>query len=210
MKGLLIKDFLVLKKTGIIFIALTGLYLVINVFMDMDMGPMLTFLCGLLATSTFAYDEQAKWDACALSMPLTKRDMVLAKYVLALFLGLFGVVLGAVMGIGRALALGAMDWQGFLVTSVIAMCGSILFNSLTLPMLYKFGAEKSRLIMIGCYALPLVGLSLILNAMENSHDGAVRIQALVELATWLLPLLTLAALALSYRLSLGIFRRKDV
>ena len=210
MKGLLIKDLLVLKKTGVIFVVLTGLYLVMNVFMDTDMGPMLTFVCGLLAISTFAYDEQAKWDACALSMPLTKRDMVRAKYALALILGFIGAVLGSVVGIGRGLILGLMDWQGFLVSAGIAVCASFLFNSLTIPMLYKFGAEKSRLIMIACYALPLVGISLLLNSLENTPGGAARIQALMDLAAWLLPLLTLAALALSYRISLVIFRKKDV
>lgn len=210
MKGLLVKDFLVLKKTGAIFIGLTVLYVAMNIFMDMDMGPLITFLCGMLAISTFAYDEQAKWDACALSMPLTKRDMVRAKYVLALALGLLGVVLGAAIGLSRALILGAMDWQGFLLSSGIALCGGVLFNSLTIPMLYKFGAEKSRLIMIACYALPMVGLSFLLNAMENSPNGAARIQALLELAAWLFPVITLAALALSYRISLGIFQKKDV
>jgi hypothetical protein len=209
-KGLIIKDFLVLKKTGVIFIGVACLYAVMNIFMDMDMGPLMTFLCGMLAISTFAYDEQAKWDACALSMPLTKRDMVRGKYVMALLLGLFGVVLGMVVTAGRALTTGVVDWQGLLLTSAIALCGGVLFNSLTIPMLYKFGAEKSRLILIGCYALPLIGLSLVLNAMENAPDGAARIQALMDLAAWLLPLLTLAALALSYRISLGIFRRKDV
>ena len=210
MKGLLIKDFLVLKKTGRIFLLIMGLYLVMAVFLDTDMGPLMVFLCGMLSISTFAYDEQAKWDAYALTMPLKKRDLVRAKYVLAMILCLTGAAAGAVLSIAGSMDQPFVDWKGILTASGIALCASYLFNSLAIPLLYKFGAEKTRLVLMICYAAPLVAASLVLNELEKSADTLLRLQSYLDLGAILLPFITLAALFFSYSISLRIYRKKDV
>lgn len=157
MKGLLIKDFLLLKKTGRIFAMLLGLYLIMTIFMNTDMGPLMVFLCGMLSISTFAYDEQAKWDSYALTMPVSKRDLVLSKYVIAIILCFIGAVAGAILSVASSLDAPFINWTGILMTSGIALCASYLFNSLALPLLYKFGAEKTRVVLLACYAVPLNG-----------------------------------------------------
>lgn len=210
MKGLLIKDFLLLKKTGRIFLMLMVLYLVMTVFMDTDLGPMMVFICGMLSISTFAYDEQAKWDGFALTMPVSKRDLVLAKYVLAIILCFAGAVAGAILSIAGSLDAPFVDMKGILAASGIALCASYLFNSLALPLLYKFGAEKSRLILLACYALPLIGASLVMNELEKSAATLLRFQSLLDLGAILLPIITIGALLVSYLISLHIYNRKDV
>ncbi len=210
MKGLLIKDFLLLKKTGRIFLMLMVLYLVMTVFMDTDLGPMMVFICGMLSISTFAYDEQAKWDGFALTMPVSKRDLVLAKYVLAIILCFTGAAAGAILSIAGSLDAPFVDMKGILAASGIALCASYLFNSLALPLLYKFGAEKSRLILLACYALPLIGASLVMNELEKSAATLLRFQSLLDLGALLLPFITIGALLTSYLVSLHIYNRKDV
>ncbi len=210
MKGLLLKDFLLLKKTGRIFILLMGLYLVMTVFMDTDLGPLMVFICGMLSISTFAYDEQAKWDGYALTMPLSKRDLVCAKYILTILLCLVGAVAGAILSIAGSLDAPVTDWNGILTASGIALCASYLFNSLALPLLYKFGAEKSRVILLACYAVPLIGASLVMNELEKSTASLLRLQPLLNLGAILLPFVTIAALLISYFISLRIYGRKDV
>lgn len=210
MKGLLIKDFLLLKKTGRIFAMLLGLYLIMTIFMNTDMGPLMVFLCGMLSISTFAYDEQAKWDSYALTMPVSKRDLVLSKYVIAIILCFIGAVAGAILSVASSLDAPFINWTGILMTSGIALCASYLFNSLALPLLYKFGAEKTRVVLLACYAVPLIGASLVLNELEKSSGSLLRLQPLLNLGAILLPFVTIAALFASYLLSLRIYNKKDV
>jgi hypothetical protein len=209
-KGLLIKDLLVLRKTGRIFLMLIGLYLVMSIFMHTDMGPMMVFICGMLSISTFAYDEQAKWDGYALTMPVSKRDLVLSKYVVAIILCFVGAVAGAVLSVASKLNAPLINWNSILITSGVALCASYLFNSLALPLLYKFGAEKSRVVLLACYAVPLIAASLVLNELEKSSGALLRLQSLLNLGAILLPFVTIAVLFLSYRISLHIFNKKDV
>jgi hypothetical protein len=209
-KGLIIKDFLVLKKTGRVFLMLLGLYLVMSIFMNTDMGTLMVFICGMLSISTFAYDEQAKWDGYALTMPISKRDLVRAKYVLAIILSFIGAVAGVVLSAASNLDAPFIDWSGILIASGIALCASYLFNSLALPLLYKFGAEKSRVILLACYAVPLIGVSLVMNELEKSSGTLLRIQSLLDLGAILLPFVTIAILFVSYLISLRIYEKKDV
>lgn len=210
MKGLIIKDFLVLKKTGRVFLMLIGLYLVMTIFMNTDMGPLMIFICGMLSISSFAYDEQAKWDGYALTMPISKRDLVRSKYVLAIILSFIGAVAGVVLSAASNLDAPFIDWSGILIASGIALCASYLFNSMALPLLYKFGAEKSRVILLACYAVPLIGASLVMNELEKSSGTLLRIQSLLNLGAILLPFVTIAVLFVSYLISLRIYEKKDV
>ena len=210
MKGLLIKDFLVLKKTGRVFLMLLVLYLIMTIFMNTDMGPLMVFICGMLSISTFAYDEQAKWDAYALTMPVSKRDLVREKYIMAIILCFIGAVSGVGLSIASNLNAPFIDWKGIFIASGVALCASYLFNSLALPLLYKFGAEKSRVILLGCYAVPLIGASLVMNELEKSSDALLRLQSLLNLGVILLPFVTIAVLFASYLISLRIYNKKDV
>jgi hypothetical protein len=209
-KGLFIKDFLLFKKTGRIFLLLLVLYMFMTIFTHTDLGPLMVFLTGMLSISTFAYDEQAKWDGYALTMPVSKRDLVLSKYVVAIILCFVGAVAGAVLSVASKLNAPLINWNSILITSGVALCASYLFNSLALPLLYKFGAEKSRVVLLACYAVPLIAASLVLNELEKSSGALLRLQSLLNLGAILLPFVTIAVLFLSYRISLHIFNKKDV
>lgn len=210
MKGLIIKDLLVLRKTGRIFLMLIGLYLIMSIFMHTDMGPMMVFICGMLSISTFAYDEQAKWDGYALTMPVSKRDLVRTKYVLAILLCFIGAVAGAVLSTASKLNAPIIDWGSILLTPFVALCVSFIFNSLAIPLLYKFGAEKSRVILLACYAAPIIAASLVMNELEKSSGALLQYQSLLNLGAILLPFFSIALLYVSYRISLRIYHNKDV
>lgn len=210
MKGLIIKDLLVLRKTGRIFLMLIGLYLIMSIFMHTDMGPMMVFICGMLSISTFAYDEQAKWDGYALTMPVSKRDLVRTKYVLAILLCFIGAVAGAVLSTASKLNAPIIDWGSILLTPFVALCVSFIFNSLAIPLLYKFGAEKSRVILLACYAAPIIAASLVMNELEKSSGALLQYQSLLNLGAILLPFVSIALLYVSYRISLHIYHNKDV
>ena len=62
-------------------------------------------LCSMMIVTTFAFDDACKWPRYALTMPLSKRDLVRGKFaVLAIFCTV-GTVLGLLLGaVGGLLA----------------------------------------------------------------------------------------------------------
>ena len=199
-----------LKKSARVFIALTGLYLAIAIFLHTDFGVLISFIMGMLTITSFAYDEQAKWDAYALTMPVSKQDMVLAKYVLAVFLGIAGGLMGILLSVAAAFGQGAVDILTILQNTGIAVCATYVFSSIALPLVYKLGSEKSRMVLMLCYAAPILLGTIIINMLEEATVTMPQLLSAAHTAALILPIFTVIAFVLSYRLSLSIFTKKDI
>lgn len=209
MKGLILKDFLVLKKTGRVFLILFILYLAMGVFMHTDFGTIVTFITGMLSMTCFAYDEQAKWLPYALTMPVSRKTIVQSKFLMALLFGAIGMLIGLVMSLVANIGKAAMDWSALLAQSGIALCAVYLFSSLSLPLLFKLGAEKSRIMLMVFFTAPIIAVTALYSWWEQASGSMPNFLPTARTASILLPLFTVGALALSYRLSLAIFQKKD-
>lgn len=174
MKGLLLKDWYALRgQAGRLFF-LIALYIVIGEFSG-GVGSIGILLCAMLPTSCLAYDERAKWDRYALSMPLSVKDLVVSKYLLGYLMLAAGAALKL---LAMALPIGnGSDFTSFVLTIAV----SLLYLALQLPILFKFGVENGRIGMMIVSGVFAIGIVMI---------GTATV-AQIELA--LLPYLALAA-----------------
>ena len=172
MKGMLIKDFRILKYQGkTLFLML----LVVAVLMNLitDVGPTfivgyITIIFSLFTVTTVSYDE---FDNCYLflmTLPVTRKNYVNEKYLFALLSIIFawcaGIVLGIILMIVQPSGeVDAADWFGTCLGYIFT---AWIFVSVMLPLRLKFDAEKARyanLIMIAAVA---IAAFLISNALE--------------------------------------------
>ena len=172
MKGMLIKDFRILKYQGkTLFLML----LVVAVLMNLitDVGPTfivgyITIIFSLFTVTTVSYDE---FDNCYLflmTLPVTRKKYVNEKYLFALLSIIFawcaGIVLGIILMIVQPSGeMDAADWFGTCLGYIFT---AWIFVSVMLPLRLKFDAEKARyanLIMIAAVA---IAAFLISNALE--------------------------------------------
>ena len=172
MKGMLIKDFRILKYQGkTLFLML----LVVAVLMNLitDVGPTfivgyITIIFSLFTVTTVSYDE---FDNCYLflmTLPVTRKNYVNEKYLFALLSIIFawctGIVLGIIlMNVQPSGEVDAADWFGTCLGYIFT---AWIFVSVMLPLRLKFDAEKARyanLIMIAAVA---IAAFLISNALE--------------------------------------------
>lgn len=150
MKGMLIKDFRLLKNQGK---SLLLMLLVVAIFMNLitDVGPAfivgyITIIFSLFTATTISYDE---FDNCYLflmTLPITRKKYVNEKYVFALLsiacTWVLGTVLGTILLLAQpAVEMNAADWLGSCIGYIFAawICVSIM-----LPIRLKFDSEKSR------------------------------------------------------------------
>lgn len=150
MKALLLKDFYVIVKQMKIFLLLIVVFAFIPHF---SMAVFSVGYAAMLPFTALAYDERSQWDTLARMLPYTSAASVLDKYVLG-YLMMFGAAVISLLG-------GAVNVSFFQSGSMAetlqavgfgALIG-LLFLSIELPFVYRFGIEKGRLVFLGLCAL---------------------------------------------------------
>lgn len=169
MKGLLRKDFYTILRQLKLYLVLVA------AFACVPGGSMMAFAviyAAMLPFTALAYDERVGWDMLAATMPLSRRQLVGSKYVLGC-IACGGVLLLSVLaeGVYALLGMGEGFREGVESLLAIAFLGPLMM-SLTLPLMYRFGVEKGRLVFFGAVMLFMVLGGLLLSAMpEGSLDA---------------------------------------
>lgn len=162
MKGLLLKDFLVLTKQLKIFLivipvmALTG---------GTSMSTLAVLLGAVLPMTAIAYDERSKWTELAVMMPYSKKDLVINKYLLG-YVCMFGAAVLVILGKLLIKISGNQHIDGSFNMLLFAILGGLIFIAINTPILFKFGSEKGRFVFI--IAIALIGASgPLLNSIDS-------------------------------------------
>jgi ABC-type transport system involved in multi-copper enzyme maturation permease subunit len=156
----------------------------------------------------------AKWDIYALTMPVSREDMVSSKYIMLILLTLFGTAFSSIITIGINVALKADSLFTSVSNSFIGAIVVIMLYSIVLPFIIKLGVEKARIIFFVAMIIPFVVVSSISAFMkeETSEIPGWLVSGMDFLSHYsgiVLPIIALAVLYLSYRISVVIYRKKD-
>lgn len=174
MKALIYKDLLAVWKYCRMYLFMCAAFLISSVFVEaysfLQMYPLI--LMGMLVNTLIAYDEHDKWERLVLTMPVSRKQYVTAKYLMGLTLQ--GTVLLLTAG-AHALQLvlaGKFVWEAFQMDLVILLVIASAAPSLMLPFVFRNGSEKGRmayLIVIGTvFGLAAAG-SIILKKLDLMH-----------------------------------------
>jgi hypothetical protein len=146
--------------------------------------------------SLFGNDEREGWEAVRLSLPVTRRTVVRARYlallilfgIVAVAVNLVGLVMGAVTSFALHGQIGFMPLsEGVLLTGLFCMV-YLVYLGLTTPIVFKMGISKARIY----FSLPFM-LCLLLT-FEPVKDTLQQIPLSLDEVSHLLgsPLLLLA------------------
>lgn len=207
MKGLLLKDLLALKRQGKVLLILIVFYIVYSLMMKnvSMLGAMIILVCVMMPITTLAYDEQCKWDKYALSMPISRKTLVLGKYLFGILLDLAGLAVVALLSIGVVLYSHETSIPEALLTAAATAGIGIIFLSATMPILFKFGVEKGRMLMLVVIILPAL-LIMLLSRLGMLIPDLETLKLLAFASPVLIVLLLLA----SIKLSISIYNKKEL
>ena len=159
MKGLLIKDFKLLKNQKQFFLIIG---LITFMFLVTNDSPYFTItyatmMFSMFTMSTISYDEYDNGAAYLFSLPISRKGYVAEKYlfgVLTSFLAwLIVTALDFVFVMVRKLEI---EPQELGVVSVVALVVAGMILAISIPLQLKFGAEKSRMAFFAVFALAFV------------------------------------------------------
>jgi ABC-2 type transport system permease protein len=170
-------------------------------------------ICSAMIITTFSFDENAKWTRYAMIMPVSKKDIVVAKFiVLVIFCAagsLFGLVVGSICGIAASKI--TLDLAGIgelLSLTLAALMISIVFGSIAIPLLFQFGAEKGRLLMLVSYFVPALIVAGIYKLLL--FLGVQFTDQLIYTLLYCSPIIAFVWCYAMFQISYRIFLKKDL
>lgn len=215
--GLMVKDFLNIKsyRTTLMFLLL--LYAITS-FANDNIATFIPIcvplLFGMLGISSFSYDSIAKADKYVLTLPITKKDMVRAKYLYIFILTVLGTIVGIILSIVLQIVKtgGLTNIEDIIGASVGALLGMMLFQIFEIPVMYIFGAEKGRIIQMVAIVLIMFIISgisiLVMKVFQISLDQFLEV--LVQYGIAIITAMVALFYIISYKISLNVFIKKEV
>ncbi len=221
MKGLIIKDLLQLKsyaKTIIIFsiiFILTSLNSEDANAMEM-LILMMTLGFGMLGIASFSYDELAKANKYIITFPITKKEIVLSKYILEFMLLLIGAILGICLSFTISIILNKEQIEFMEMISVASggILGVALVESIQTPCVYKLGAEKGRIYMfIITMVTAFLAGGIIMFGEKIALNYSINLGVLQNIMENYFPIImifiTFIVYYISYKISYKIYNNKE-
>lgn len=220
-KGLLKKDLynLYSYKTSIIIIILFCGIAIIGTG-QVNFGPsIICVILGMISLSTFNYDELSKANKYVLTLPTNKKEIVNAKYILAIGATILGGIIGILLTIIVANALNYfrpdnlinIDYESLITTTIGGMCGVSLIQAIQIPSIYKWGAEKGRIQMFILFFIIVVvvgGIAFLISKNTNINMEII-VNFFNQFGLILLGLLMIIMYFVSYKVSYRIYKNKE-
>lgn len=210
MTGLVLKDILVLRKslrTYLLFLIFYFIMALLDLFSIAFITAFVQVIVMILPMSSFAYDEQAKWDRYAMTLPLGRRAVVGAKYIFVVLMILVAAAFALLSCVALSIT-AAEPVEENLLSGVASLSVGLLAVELTLPLNYKLGAERARPFLFAIIFIPVI--LIVLAGRAGWLDGLDQLSSDVVLPLLcLIPLLLLLGLPVSYLVSCRIVEQKE-
>ena len=206
MKGLLLKDFYMAKRHFGWFTLVIAAMLIMSCMVE-DMQIFLIYpmiVSNIIPVSLMAYDEHDKWEQYSGTLPYTRAQVVTGKYLVSVCLGVAFFLLSMAVAIVRMQMYGQFILEAWMRMGAILLMLGCLAPILMLPVVFKFGAEKGRIIylaILGVICGVLMGLDvkgISLSTMHNLWPIVAVLGVMVALS------------ALSWRLSIRFYQKRDL
>lgn len=216
-KGLIIKDLRNIKsyKSTILFFIV--IFAITGFFNDTAVSfiPVSITMCfGMMAMASFSYDNLANSDRYILTFPLTRKDMVKARYLYTILMTIAGAVVGNILAIGfQFVKVGNFDEiLNCLLSSLGSVFGIMILQMFQMPIMYKFGAEKGRLIQMIAIILVMLGISSVTAFLIKISPFSLEDfgNMLKQYGLAVIGMIVVILYFASYKISVGIFEKREI
>lgn len=217
MKGLLIKDWKLIKKQKMFILMMAAVCVIMLLFYDDVVYTVIyiTALFSYLGVGLLSYDEADNGMAYLFTLPITRKQYIIERYVF----GFLVIFVPWAVGLAAAFIAGSMkgtvfSMAEFALGSVGALMASWLLFGLVMPLQLKLGPEKSRIaVVLGCMliAVAIYLLAAVKDAIKKEGGITLTNPADIPAGAVMLAVVLIVSLLmfLSFRLSLNIVEKKE-
>lgn len=210
MTGLLLKDVLGLKR----YMKQLGVSLIMFLILSIGLKSsgyfmgMFILMSSMTVLTAMTYDETAKWNKYALAMPLSKSDLAASKYLLLIAITLGGGFISAVISFFMTLYFKQdKPLEVFIISGAISMA-ALVFHSIILPIAFKLGVEKSRILIAVIFGIPAF-LVIAWGNFGFNFGIPLPTENQIKLLLYASPFIAGGILYVSYLISVRILQKKE-
>lgn len=208
MKGLLLKDWYMVKKYCRAYLLITIVFVAVSFVSDGNMFFVFypCLLCGMIPVNLLGYDERSRWMQYSGTLPYTKTQIVSGKYIIGLLAQLTILVVTGIAQAAKMIVAGNFVFGDFIVLMLLMLIVSTFTSSISLPFMFKLGVEKGRTayyIMIGFVCGASVLASSIFRGQLNSEiqpNMILTVLAIVGIGVYIF----------SWYMSVVFFKRREI
>lgn len=170
-------------------------------------------LCSMMIVTTFTFDDHCKWSKYALVMPICKKDIVKAKFIVLIIFCIAGICVGTIFGVAGGVAMNkmALSMEGIVTMLFMGFVGlivSVIFGSMSIPLVFKYGAEKGRMLLLISFAVPL-GICFMVYEILMMLGVKITDQLIFTILC-ASPLIAAIWIYIMYRISCRIFYKQEI
>ena len=220
-KGLLIKDLLHLKSYKRMIIIYMIIFTFFAVSQPHTTGIEITIIIwfafgfGMFSTAAFSYDEMSKSDSYVLTLPTTKKETVISKYILIIA----STTIGTILGMAISLIITAI-YEQFpdIIDLLVVGTGTILVmsfvQSIHICCIYKYGVTKGRILILIIAAIAALLIAATVFTVKNLNIELPSDVSFSNILINFLPIIFIAASSMiyyiSYKISYKIYIKKEI
>ena len=152
-------------------------------------------LCGI--------DEKSNWERYALSLPVSRTQLVSVKYLIGVILNIITIILMSMNYLKNNLFIDTFSWEMFVGLFSYSIALAFLSPAMSLPFIFKYGSEKGR-------TMSFVSTTIVcILAATMLVGGTEEIIINYFVAYTGLALFALIAYFISWIISIKIYKRRD-
>lgn len=221
-KGLIKKDLYNLgsyKSSLIIMVIFCGIAIIGT--KAVNYGPIIiSTMIGMIALSTFSYDEISKANKYILTLPTNRKELVKEKFILAIGATIFGGILGIlitiiitkIMNYIQPMNAINLDYNNLFISTIGGMFGISIIQAIQIPSIYKWGAEKGRIqmfVLIFLLVLIISGIGFLIMKSNININLEIFENFMDRFGMIFLVLLIAIMYFISYKASCKIYSNKE-
>lgn len=210
MKALIYKDLISIKNALLLqFIIIVGLGVYFYKENQLVLIPLFFILIPIILLGmVFGIDNQYSTNKYLISSGISRKKIVFSRYTIIWFMSLFAMALSFLVGFNKnpltkEIPLILLISSLFFVTSIVGV--------VELPLMYKFGAEKARLVFVILYFIVFAFFSTISSnkewLLEYVNKGLTMDKTLLSLIIFAI---TIIVHSISVFISIKIFENKEL
>ena len=202
MAGLILKDILNLKKQAKVYLILVIFYFAIGVVNENSsmFSSMMTMVAVMIPITAMSYDERSKWDRYALTMPISRASIVVSRYLL----GVIFLIIAYVLSILVNMVFSRLYTTENILINIASLSAGITIMSAIFPILFKFGVEKGRILMMLVLFVPIAFVAIASKLGISMPDDET-----IKSFIYLSPIIAAVIFLVSIYISLSIYKKKE-
>ncbi len=207
MKSLMMKDLINIRGLILPYSFLLIMYVFVSFMAKSQIlfCALTMLVCVMLVLTTCAFDDRTKWNIYALSMPITRKDLIIQKYALGVSLMAIVFIISILMSFIFPSTFKYTSFGSMFLTLLSVMSICIILLGSILPFIFKLSSEKWIFIIL----LLIVVYGLIFAVLANQFGRYILVGETIQPFMYILPLVSIMALFASLAASMRIFEKKD-